>query len=360
MIGLAAKIPLYVSFRATGTPRMMPFNLTISVSYKCNSRCRTCNVWKRKADDLSAAEYDKIFSSIGKGVFWVTFSGGEPFLRKDLGTIIASAYGRCRPKIINIPTNGLLGRLVSEKSAQIARACPDSEVVVNLSLDGVGKKHDNIRGVPGNFNRAMEAYQALRELRLPNLSVGVHMVISRFNVEDVPEFCDFVLDELKPDSYISEVAEERVELGTMGAGITPKARDYAKAADYIKMRTGKKSAKKVSRFTKAFRMNYYEYAKEVLRSKRQPIPCYAGFASAQISPEGDVWGCCIRAEPLGSLRQSGYDFRKIWFSERADRFRQSVKAGECACPLANAYYSSAVCDPITTVNVLSRLGNLSP
>jgi len=56
-------------------------------------------------DELSAAEWDRVFRSLGRSVSWFTFSGGEPFLRKDLPEIVESAYRRCRPKVINIPTN---------------------------------------------------------------------------------------------------------------------------------------------------------------------------------------------------------------------------------------------------------------
>ena len=46
MIGLIPKLPLYWSFRRTGWPRMYPFSVVISISYRCNSKCRTCDVWR--------------------------------------------------------------------------------------------------------------------------------------------------------------------------------------------------------------------------------------------------------------------------------------------------------------------------
>jgi len=355
MIRIMSAVPASLLSRAVGRPLPLPFNLTVSVSYNCNSRCRTCNIWKKKARDLTPEEYDKIFRNLGRSVFWTTLSGGEPFMRQDLGAIASSLYNNCRPKVINIPTNGLLGEYIAKTSEAISRSCPDSQVVVNLSLDGIGKKHDVIRGVPGNFERAMKAYAALSKINLPNFTLGVHSVISRFNVNDIPELCDYVLGELKPDSYITEVAEQRAELGTIGADITPSAVDYAKAVDYVVKKTASYRTKGVSRFTKAFRSGYYAFAKSVLATGRQPIPCYAGIASAQISPEGDVWGCCVRAEPLGNLRENGYDFRKIWSSAMANDFRRSVKAKRCSCPLANAYYSSAVCDPASAAKAIARI-----
>ena len=79
--------------------------------------------------------------------------------------------------------------------------------------------------------------------------------------------------------------------------------------------------------------------------QRQVIPCMAGVASAQIAPNGDVWTCCIRAEPMGNLREAGFDLRRVWNSPRADELRGSIRRGECHCPLANAAYSSMLCDP---------------
>jgi len=364
MIRIAMAAPRAIAFRTFGFPKSLPFNLTISLTYNCNSRCKTCNIWRMKkaGSELSLDEYERIFRSLGNSVFWVTLSGGEPFLRKDIVEIAKSLYKNCHPKIINIPTNGLLGEMIAQKTREIALGCPKSEIVVNLSLDGVGKKHDEIRGIPGNFDKAMATYSQLRKIDLPNFSLGVHSVISKLNHKDIPELCDFVLDELKPDSYISEVAEQRVELGTTESDITPSAEDYSRAVDYIAKRVSSyksMKSKNVSRFTRAFRMGYYKFAKDALAltlgKAKQPIPCYSGFASGQISPEGDVWGCCIRAESLGNLRTNDYDLNRIWFSGRADEFRKSVKRGDCSCPLANAYYTSSVCDPMSVAKVVTKL-----
>ena len=45
----------------------------------------------------------------------MTFTGGEPFLRKDLDEMVISAYRHCRPEVITIPTNGLLTDRVSSR-----------------------------------------------------------------------------------------------------------------------------------------------------------------------------------------------------------------------------------------------------
>src|SRR6201998_3928322 len=148
-----------------GKPLALPMNLTISVSYRCNSRCKTCNVWQRPNDDFTIEEYDKTFESIGRAPYWFTFSGGEPTLRKDLPDMVASAYRHCRPGIINIPTNGIQHKVIPGRIEQVLKAAPGSEVIINLSLDALGCKHDSIRGVRNNWDHAMLTYKALMELK---------------------------------------------------------------------------------------------------------------------------------------------------------------------------------------------------
>ncbi|HEY0756733.1 MAG TPA: radical SAM protein [Ktedonobacteraceae bacterium] len=333
-------------------------NYTISVSYRCNSRCKTCNVWQRPNDDFTLEEYEKTFASIGRDAYWFTFSGGEPTLRKDLPDMVASAYRNCRPGIINIPTNGIQDTIIPGRIEQVLQAAPTSDVIINLSLDGVGEKHDIIRGVKGNFARAMRTYAGLKALkgRYKNFTLGVHTVISNFNVSEFDTIYAFVRDELKPDSFISEIAEERVELDTVGMGITPPLEKYQPVIERLQKGIRNAEFSGVSKITQAFRDRYYDVVKRTLVEQRQIIPCMAGVASAQIAPNGDVWTCCIRAESVGNLREHGYDFRSAWMTVKADELRKSIKAGECHCPLANAAYTNMVCHTPTLASVAMQVG----
>ena len=350
---VVTQIPVLKASYVTGRPFTLPLNITISTSYRCNSRCKTCNVWLLPNDDFTLEEWDRTFQSLGRAPYWFTFSGGEPTLRKDLPDMIASAYRHCRPGIINIPTNGIQDKIIPGRIAQIVQACPQAEVIVNLSLDGVGPTHDAIRGVKGNFARALRTYAALQALktRYPNLTLGVHTVISSFNVEAFAELCAFVQRELKPDSYITEIAEERVELDTVGLAITPPAEKYSVAIDTLLASLRAQRLSGLSQVTQAFRRQYYELVKRTLREQRQVIPCLAGIASAQIAPNGDVWTCCVRAESMGNLRAHGYDFARVWRTAKASELRRSIKAGECYCPLANAAYTNMLTHGPTLLKV---------
>jgi len=336
-----------------GKPLVLPMNLTISVSYRCNSRCKTCNVWQRPNDDFTLEEYEKTFASIGHAAYWFTFSGGEPTLRKDLPEMVELAYRYCRPGIINIPTNGIQDKIIPARIERVLQAAPTSEVIINLSLDGVGEKHDLVRGVKGNFERAMRTYAGLKALkgRYKNFTLGVHTVISNFNIDEFDNIYNFVHGELQPDSFITEIAEERVELDTVGMGITPPVEKYQPVIDRLQQDIRRSEFTGVTRITQAFRDRYYDLVKRTLTEKRQIIPCLAGIASAQIAPNGDVWTCCIRAESMGNLRDYNYDFGTVWRTAKADELRRSIKARECYCPLANASYTNMLCHTPTLASV---------
>ncbi len=354
MSSVLARVPLYMLFRRFGVPKMMPLNLTLSPSPRCNSRCLTCNIWKKRENELTLKEWDKVLGSLGRAPYWFTLSGGEPFMYRHIVELAQLAYDHCRPGIINIPTNGLLYKQIPAKAERIARYCKGSQVIINLSLDGVGEKHDRIRGVPGNFEKFEASYRALQEMDLSNLAIGIHSVVSIFNVDDVTGLFDYAFG-LKPDSYITEIAEERVELDTIGLDITPSAEKYATVIDQLIARVEGHKFHGVARITEAFRVEYYRLVKRILVEKTQVIGCYAGWASAQIYADGTVWPCCVRADNMGKLRDYDYDFGAIWFSPEADRIRQSIYNKECHCPLANASYTNMLHHPPTVLKVARRV-----
>jgi MoaA/NifB/PqqE/SkfB family radical SAM enzyme len=359
MFQLLPQVPRYWAFRRFGWPKVMPINVAVSIISTCNSRCLTCNIWAEhtpgEGADLTVEEFDRVFQSLGRTPYWFTVSGGEPFMRKDIVAICQSIYDRCRPAQINIPTNSLVWRPIAERVAAIADYCKDSELVINLSLDGVGEKHDEVRGIKGNFDKVMLVYDQLRALKRRNLTVGVHSVISNFNIDHFPTLHDFVVNEMKPDSFISEIAEERVELGTIGTGITPGRQAYGDAVDMLVRSSREDAHRGRSKVIQAFRRKYYELVKKYLETEAQAVPCYAGWASAHIAPNGDVWTCAVRAQPIANLRDYGYDFKRIWFGHEASPLRRSIRKGECACPLANAAYTSILMDPRSMLEVGSNM-----
>ncbi|MCO5194658.1 MAG: radical SAM protein [Anaerolineae bacterium] len=355
MLGVLARIPAFQMYRRLGWPKMLPLNITLSPSPKCNSRCLTCNIWMKRENELTLDEWDKTLASLGEAPYWFTISGGEPLMYPHVVELAKLAYKHCKPGIINIPTNSIL-RSIPARVEEIAISCPDSQLIINLSLDGVGEKHDFIRGVAGNFEKFEERLTQLLDLRdrLPNLVIGIHSVVSVFSVGHLDELIAYA-DQSGADQFITEIAEPRVELDTVGLPITPSPEQYAEAIDKLMAYVEKRSYTGTARITEAFRIEYYKLVKRILDEEDQVIPCYAGWASAQIYADGTVWPCCVRADDLGNLRDYDYDFGRIWFGDKIKEVRRSIAAKECHCPLANASYTNMLMDVPTAARVGAKV-----
>jgi MoaA/NifB/PqqE/SkfB family radical SAM enzyme len=355
MLSVLARIPLFRAYRRFGWPRLLPLNITLSPSPKCNSRCLTCNIWMKREDELTLDEWDRVLASLGEAPYWFTISGGEPLMYPHIVELAQLAYRHCKPGIVNIPTNAIL-KSGPDRVRRILESCPGSQLIINLSLDGVGEKHDVIRGVPGNFEKFEERLKEYLELRdaFPNLTVGIHSVVSVFSVGHLDELIAYA-EQSRADQFITEIAEPRVELDTVGLPITPGADEYGTAVDRLIAYVESKQYQGVAKITEAFRVEYYKLVKRILHEEEQVIACYAGWASAQIYADGTVWPCCVRADDLGNLRQHNYDFKEIWFGEKIQEVRRSIAAKECYCPLANASYTNMLHDIPTVTRVGAKV-----
>lgn len=357
MIGktrLMSKILGFQSFRAIGYPKMMPINITVAVTNKCTSLCKTCNLGRIFLDnpsvakeDLTPDEYKKIFKSIGRNnVFWFVFSGAEPFMRKDLVEICKHAYDYCNPNVIVLPTNSLPGNIF-ERVEELLKYCKGTIINVNLSLDGIGKEHDKIRGVKGNFERVISLYKELIKLKpkYENFEFNIHTVVSRFNVEKIPELHKYVRENLKTDAHIVEIAENKAEIENLDLEVTPVLEDYTKTIDLLSSELRKEKFKGFTKIKQTARLLYYDLVKEIINKETQVIPCYAMINEVQITPTGEVWTCSVLGKSAGNLRDYGYDFKKVWGSGRAKELRRSIKNKECWCPVANLAYTNMLCHP---------------
>jgi MoaA/NifB/PqqE/SkfB family radical SAM enzyme len=347
-----------------------PINLTFSVTNVCQSRCRTCAIWKlyqvhpeKRCEELTLAEIEKIFQSMGH-IYIFNISGGEPFLRQDLFDIIVLACKYLTPGIIHIPTNaiaaGRVEKCVRKILAFLADKHPDIRLTVKPSLDHIGEKHDDIRGVPGNFQKVIHLFERLKpmETEYPNFHLELGTVISRWNVDDIADIARFVTT-LDVGSYRNEIAEQREEMFNQADAITPSPIDYERAVDFF-IREIRCSMRKTSRFqriTQAFRLVYYQLAVEVMKQHRQVIPCYAGISNAHLTPYGDVWACCTlgNTQSMGNLREVDYDFQKLWAGTQAGSARQFIRQGRCHCPLANQTYSNILMHGPSLIEVLQHI-----
>jgi len=315
-------------------------------------------IWKlyqkephKKDQELRIEEIKKIFGSVGH-VYFFNVSGGEPFLRRDLSEIVRLAIQYLKPKVIHIPTNALMPKVIEREVEKMLRRMKQIDYMVPItvkpSMDGVGDEHDRIRGVKGNFEKLLDTVGRLKELQktFPFFHVELGTVISRENFNRIDEISEFA-HSLGVESYRNEIAEQRSEFFNIGDPITPNANEYK---DTIKtfarrIRDNVNQKRHLARITESLRLVYYDIAIKILEENRQVIPCYAGISNVQMNPYGDIWPCCVLgfAQNMGNVRDYDYDFQELFHSEQAQKVRKYIKEGNCACPLANQAYSNILC-----------------
>lgn len=348
-----------------------PLTLTFSVTAACQSRCKTCNIGKvylanpKIAErDLALDEIEKTFQSLGP-IYFLNFSGGEPFMRSDLPEIIRLACLHLGPRLIHISTNALLPERI-EKATQAILGYMDrylsarTPLTIKPSIDGVGAMHDDIRGVKGNFALLERTIDLLLRIRSenPRLHVDLGTVVSNYNVDDLDVIEDWVHSR-GIESYRHEIAEQRAEFHNLGDPITPSADTYAVVIERFKKKILENIGKKriVTRMTEAVRLVYYDVAVRILKQQRQITPCYAGISNIHLNYDGEVWPCCVLGgrRTFGNIRDLQYDLWKLLCGEQARKAREYIAGGNCACPMANQWLSNILLTPRHAIKVLYTL-----
>jgi radical SAM family uncharacterized protein len=144
------------------------------LTYNCNLRCKMCPFWKKSSQDLSIELEKAILRRIyDSGACGIAFEGGEPLLRADLAEILA--FSRSLPLHTSLVTNGTL------LESRIEEIAPFIDGVVYVSLDGLEKTHDTIRGVSGCFRRAIRGITASRE----KVPVTINTTIMAENIHEI-------------------------------------------------------------------------------------------------------------------------------------------------------------------------------
>jgi MoaA/NifB/PqqE/SkfB family radical SAM enzyme len=312
--------------------------LIFFVTSRCNSKCRTCFYWEElnANDDLTFAEIERVSASMPRfREIWL--SGGEPTLREELVDVLALFYRQNGVRSVNFPANGLLpDRLVGILEATFA-ACPELKVNLNLALDGIGETHDSIRGVPGNFDRALESLEKLQELRRGHGGLRLHAnsVVCRENLAEMVPLGEMLRERFDLDGHYFQIIRgepmdpgllevHKEALTRLYAELQPLYRHYAARLGRRKGWVGKAGYLGV--------LNLYHdiQARNFDRHHRWPMPCTAAQNIAVLDANGDIRSCELR-EKLGNIRDYECDWGRFWDSkERQDEIAGIARDG-CWC-----------------------------
>jgi radical SAM protein with 4Fe4S-binding SPASM domain len=295
-----------------------PLKLNLCVTYWCQYRCKTCNIWKRKpADELSTDEWLK-FIATNPGPSWLDVTGGEIFLRKDIDVILSAMVRNWRRlALLHFPTNGFLTDTIVPVTERLAADCR-VPIVVTVSVDGNEALNDDVRGIRGGFKRQMATFLALRKLR------GVRPVfgctLSRYNVDRVKETFDACRDSIPGLT----IADFHLNVAQRSSHFTaPRGPLRAAVAWYLAERGVAMSPEQL------LESRYLARLDEYLDTGRTPMPCHALRSSCFIDPWGTVYPCISYEKPLGSLRDTGMSLDAIWSAAATADTQAEIWRGSC-------------------------------
>ena len=321
--------------------------LSISVTNKCNSKCRMCNIWKTyvenpslASEELALSDFQRLFSDreFFKELEFVYISGGEPFLRTDLPEIVGYIH-ECQPQCtVYIATNGFLKDCIIDKVRNILTMHP--KVQIGVSIDGTNEMHDYIRRVPGAFNKAKDTIISLRQ-SFPNLHIQGTMTVTSSNIKHIPLVYDFC----KKNGLFPQISLATLSPYFLGSdvntGYSPEEmEELKKHIDEIR----KDTIRERGRFSSLSQLFWLEGSLlHLLNPKKHLVPCYSGFNSAYIDPYGAVFPCYSFFEEMGNIKKE--KMQSIWCSEKAKKVRRHILENKCPnCWIAHEASISIKCD----------------
>ena len=295
-----------------------PLSVHFDLTYRCNERCVHCYLDHDDHGELTTAECLKVLEDLARsGTLFLTFSGGEIFLRPDLYEILAAA--RRLHFDISLKSNALL--VTAERAARL-REFGVRRVQISVYSD-IPAIHDAITKVPGSLERTLAAIPILLQhglqvklacpLMQQNLMAyrGVMALAEKLGVAYI---LDLTITPMMDGS--SGPLEHRVSVSSLLPVLRDPVLNACKPEPTARA-SGAMSASP-STFGSAVSSGIESAAYE-------DLPCSAGHNSCYISPYGDVFPCVQLPQAAGNLRQE--KFEDIWYHapqlERLRSIRES-------------------------------------
>jgi len=278
--------------------RNIPLSVQIDLTYRCNERCVHCYLDHDDHGEMTTAEIKHLLKEMADaGVFILTLSGGEIFLRKDFFEILE--YARLQLTFcVKLKTNAIL---IREREAARIRDLGVESVQISI-YSHRPEVHDAITLVPGSLERSLKA---IRFLKSQGLRVIIANVLMTMNAQDYPA--------------VRALAHELGVECTLDPTITP-------------MMDGNRSVMSLGIGQNALRQVLHDEAlvgrgdefcaipAPADENALAALPCSAGHTACYISPYGDVFPCVQFPLPTGNVRKQR--FIDIWrYSDEMNEVR---------------------------------------
>jgi len=283
--------------------RGVPLGVQLDLTYRCNECCVHCYLEHDDFGEMTTAEIKDLLDQLAAaGVFFLTFSGGEVFIRKDLFHILA--YARSLLFCVKVKTNAIM---IREREAHRLQELGVDSVQVSL-YSHRPEVHDAITRLPGSLKRSLEGIRLLRERGVKTIIANVLM---RQNLGDYPG--------------VLALAREYGATYTLDPTITPRL-DGDRSI--LSLGITAEQLQEVFR-TPDLIGNVEEFCappRPVNDLDRQSVPCSAGHTFCYISPYGDVYPCVQFPLRTGSVRRQR--FEDIWKHSPQIKEVRSIRTGD--------------------------------
>lgn len=173
---------------------MIPRIVILPLQYVCDARCVMCNIWQISGRrHWTPDELGDVLAhpTLAENVEVVNVTGGEPTMRPDLPKVFAVVVRNLRAlHTLSLQTNGISPRRLEKRLTPVvdllAAEADDGRLIhldINISCDGPGAVHDEVRGVEGAWQSLTESVKVARDLvgRLPRGDVTLNLTIVRQN-----------------------------------------------------------------------------------------------------------------------------------------------------------------------------------
>jgi radical SAM protein with 4Fe4S-binding SPASM domain len=321
-----ARAGAHVLRTTIGRPAV-PLKLNWCLTYWCQYRCKTCNIWQLKPTDELTTDEVLAFVRANPGVPWVDLTGGEIFLRKDVLEILDAVVGTwTRLAFLHFPTNGFLTDRIIEAARLIANRGP-AQTVITVSLDGDEALNDEVRGIKGGFRRQVETFRALRAV--PGIRVVFGMTLSSYNLgrfEETFRACQRECPGLEIHDFHLNVAQVSAHYygNDQSPGVVPdRERARHEVRTYRSLRGAPLSP------AAWVEDRYLHHLDGFLEHGHTPMRCHSLRASCFVDPWGAVYPCITYARPVGRLREHGMRLAPIWSGDEARRLQREIWDGRC-------------------------------
>lgn len=294
--------------KAINSP-LKPRGLNFPVTDRCNSRCTHCNIWRKKPtkDPLKLKEIAEMFSDpLFSKIEYIINTGGEAVLRKDIKEIILVEHELLPKAKIQLSTNGLLPERVIEV-VEFA-IMHNINLDVGVSLDGIGEKHDLVRGVKGNFEKVNMLLWKLTKLRRAygedKISPGIAFLLHNLSLPFLEDI-NIYAKQLNVDLLVQRYSEAPF-YDNVGKNLTANSEDLIKAVQ-----------------SQSFGVTYELWLKS-LQGMPFKFPCFAMNTFCVINCNGDISPCLnLFNVKVGNVRDNTPT--SIWHGYKAEKARKLVK-----------------------------------